>query len=273
MSQHDYDIANQTAPAFRSDLNDALGAIATNNSGATEPSVTYANQWWYDTSNDIIKVRSEADDAWINVGYLDQSTNEFKPYVGGTRVDTQSTATWEAGTSTTEGIVSPAKVKDAIDANSQAIWEYSSILSTTSGTSFDFTGLPSGINAIEVWFDRVSLNGNDDFLVQLGTSGGLVTSGYTSASSSSAGDTGASTSGALIYGDDNPRLMTGVMYWVRKPGGNSWIESHTLSENSNNRAVSGSGRVTLGGELTQLRLTRNGSSSFDNGDVYVRYHR
>jgi hypothetical protein len=114
MSQHDYDIANQTAPNFRSDLNDALGAIATNNSGATEPSVTYANQWWYDTSNDILKVRSEADDAWINVGYLDQSTNEFKPYVGGTQVDTQSTATWEAGTSTTEGIVSPAKVKSAI---------------------------------------------------------------------------------------------------------------------------------------------------------------
>jgi len=43
MSQHDYDIANQTAPNFRSDLNDALQAIATNNSGLTEPSVTYAN--------------------------------------------------------------------------------------------------------------------------------------------------------------------------------------------------------------------------------------
>jgi len=115
MSQHDYDIANQTAPNFRSDLNDALGAIATNNSGSTEPSVTYANQWWYDTLNNILKIRSEADDAWINVGYLDQSNNEFKPYVGGTQVDTQSASTWEAGTSTTEGIVSPAKVKAAID--------------------------------------------------------------------------------------------------------------------------------------------------------------
>lgn len=86
MSQHDYDIANQTAPNFRSDLNDALGAIATNNSGASAPSVTYANQWWYDTTNDILKIRSEADDAWINVGYLDQSTNEFKPYIGSTQV-------------------------------------------------------------------------------------------------------------------------------------------------------------------------------------------
>lgn len=86
MSQHDYSIANQTAPSFRSDLNDALGAVVTNNSGSTAPSVTYANQWWYDTTNNILKIRSEADDAWINVGYLDQSTNEFKPYVGGTQI-------------------------------------------------------------------------------------------------------------------------------------------------------------------------------------------
>jgi len=86
MSQHDYDIANQTAPNFRSDLNDALEAVVTNNSGSTEPSVTYANQWWYDTSSSILKIRSEADDAWINVGYLDQSTNEFKPYIGSTQI-------------------------------------------------------------------------------------------------------------------------------------------------------------------------------------------
>jgi len=86
VSQHDYDIANQTAPNFRSDLNDALEAIATNNAGASAPSTTYANQWWYDTSNNILKIRSKADDAWINVGYLDQSTNEFKPYIGATQI-------------------------------------------------------------------------------------------------------------------------------------------------------------------------------------------
>jgi len=153
MSQHDYDIANQTAPNFRSDLNDALGAIATNNSGATEPSVTYANQWWYDTSNDILKVRSEADDAWINVGYLDQSTNEFKPYVGGTRVDTQSTATWEAGTSTTEGIVSPAKVKAGFDAFEQQIgvgqtWQDVSGSRSLDTTYQNTTGRPIAVHVV-----------------------------------------------------------------------------------------------------------------------------
>ena len=42
MAQHDYVIANQGFPAFRSDLNTALSAIVSNNSGATEPSTTYA---------------------------------------------------------------------------------------------------------------------------------------------------------------------------------------------------------------------------------------
>jgi hypothetical protein len=40
MAQHDYNIENQTGANFRSDLNNALSAIATNNSGATQPSTT-----------------------------------------------------------------------------------------------------------------------------------------------------------------------------------------------------------------------------------------
>ncbi len=115
MAQHDFSIANQTFPATRADLNNALEALATLSSGATAPTTTYPDMLWYDTANNILKMRSEADDAWINIGYLDQSTNEFKPYVGGTQVDTQPTADWEAGTSTTEGIVSPAKVKAAVN--------------------------------------------------------------------------------------------------------------------------------------------------------------
>lgn len=86
MSQHDFNIANQSASNSRSDINNALKALATLSSGSTPPSNTYANQWWYDTSNNILKIRSEADDAWINVGYLDQSTNEFKPYIGATQI-------------------------------------------------------------------------------------------------------------------------------------------------------------------------------------------
>lgn len=86
MSQHDLNVANQTTPNFRSDMNNALVALGTLQSGATAPTTTFANMAWYDTTNHILKVRSEADDAWISVGYLDQSTNQFLPFIGSTQI-------------------------------------------------------------------------------------------------------------------------------------------------------------------------------------------
>jgi hypothetical protein len=61
MSQHDFNIANQSFPATRVDLNNALQALATNSSGATAPATTYASQWWYDTDTDTLKIRNETD--------------------------------------------------------------------------------------------------------------------------------------------------------------------------------------------------------------------
>lgn len=78
MSQHDFNIANQGFPAFRSDLNSALGALASLSSGASEPTTTVANMLWYDTTNDLLKMRNEDDDAWITIAYLDQTADEVE---------------------------------------------------------------------------------------------------------------------------------------------------------------------------------------------------
>jgi hypothetical protein len=51
MAQHDYNIANQGFASFRSDLNNALSAIQTNNSGTSLPSGAVAGQIWLDTTN------------------------------------------------------------------------------------------------------------------------------------------------------------------------------------------------------------------------------
>lgn len=75
MAQHDYTINNQTFPSYRTDHNNSLSAIATNNSGATEPSTTYAYQWWYDTSSNALKIRNADNDAWITIGTFDQATD------------------------------------------------------------------------------------------------------------------------------------------------------------------------------------------------------
>ena len=77
MSQNDFTIANQSFPSFRSDLNSALQALASNNSGDTAPSTTFANMWWYDSANNILYIRNEDNDAWIKFADLDQTTDTF----------------------------------------------------------------------------------------------------------------------------------------------------------------------------------------------------
>ena len=125
MAQHDYNIANQTASDARADINNVLEAIATNNSGTGVPSATFPNQWFYDTDNQLLKIRNNTTTTYLNVGYIDQ-TNGFEVLddthvvnTSGTQtglLGDQATATWETGTGTTESLVSPAKVKAAAEA-------------------------------------------------------------------------------------------------------------------------------------------------------------
>lgn len=75
MAQHDYVIDNQTFPNTRSDINSALAAIVSNNSGSSAPSTTYAYQLWYDTTSDILKIRNADDDAWITLFTFDQTAD------------------------------------------------------------------------------------------------------------------------------------------------------------------------------------------------------
>lgn len=82
MSQHDLNIANQGFPAFRADLNAALEALGTIQSGTTAPSTTIANQLWYDTTNSILKKRNADNDGWINIATFNESTDTVSSFAG-----------------------------------------------------------------------------------------------------------------------------------------------------------------------------------------------
>lgn len=70
MAQHDYVIADGSGLSVLADLNNALAAIASGNSGNAAPSVTYPYMIWNDTLNGLVKVRNASDTAWITVGVL-----------------------------------------------------------------------------------------------------------------------------------------------------------------------------------------------------------
>lgn len=84
MPTHDYILDNATGAAFRSDLNNALAAIVSNNSNATAPTTTYAFQWWADTTAGLLKIRNAANSAWVTVGTLSATNLGLASLAGAT---------------------------------------------------------------------------------------------------------------------------------------------------------------------------------------------
>lgn len=78
MATHDYVISNQSFPSTRTDINNVLAAIVSNNSNATAPATTFANMIWYDTANNKLYIRNEDNDAWIELFVLDQSGDHLE---------------------------------------------------------------------------------------------------------------------------------------------------------------------------------------------------
>ena len=67
MAEHDYVIANGTGAAVRADINNALAAIVSNNSKSSDPSTTFAYQWYVDTGDNTLYIRNSANNAWVAV--------------------------------------------------------------------------------------------------------------------------------------------------------------------------------------------------------------
>jgi len=139
MAQHDFNIDNQSAPAFRGDLNNALEALGTLSSGATAPATTYAGMIWHDTAANTLYIRSDADDAWIALGALDQSANTFAP--AGVAELNQVQA--EDDTSTVFGQVSGQRLGQAVAINAPAEQGFSQSFGPTS--SEGYTVFPNGL--------------------------------------------------------------------------------------------------------------------------------
>jgi len=101
---------------------------------------------WYDTSNNILKMRSEADDAWIDIGTLNQSTNEFEVANLTELTETQA----EDDTGTVFGLVSGERLGQSFTANEQQVGVGQTRTDVTSsrsvGTSYqNTTGKPISI--------------------------------------------------------------------------------------------------------------------------------
>jgi len=73
MAQHDYVIDNSTGANVRADINNALLAISSNNSGSSAPSTTYALQSFANTTDSMLQLRNAANNAFVNLRKFDGS--------------------------------------------------------------------------------------------------------------------------------------------------------------------------------------------------------
>jgi len=144
---------------------------------------------------------------------------------------------------------------------------------TASGTSVDFTSLPSWVNRITVMFRNISTNGSSNILVQLGTSSGVTTSGYVSTSidfDGSGAVTTSSTSGLVMKINPSSNTINGIMT-IAYMGSNAWVNNHTVSNTTSIMSVGG-GTIGLGGTLDRVRITRvNGTDTFNSGSVNILF--
>ena len=143
---------------------------------------------------------------------------------------------------------------------------------TTSGTSKDFTGIPSWVKRITVMLKGVSTSGTSNLLIQIG-SGSVTSTGYTSASWSANVNNATSTAGFI-----QTAVVAAVSTFhgsatICSMGSNIWVESHALGDNSAQLCNSvGGGSVTLAGAIDRVRVTTvNGTDTFDAGSINILY--
>jgi len=186
-----------------------------------------------------------------------------------------------AATQTLTGktLTSPTITGAVVSSMGSSVLTSGTAQASTSGTSIDFTGIPSWVKRITVMFDGVSVSGTSPQLIQLGDSGGIEITGYLGAASTSSG-TGTNnanyTTGFGLSGLSAPSAAQtshgSVTITALDPATNLWACAGVLGLSSSAGVTQIGATKTLSGTLTQIRITTvGGTNTFDAGTINIMY--
>ena len=141
---------------------------------------------------------------------------------------------------------------------------------STSGTSIDFTGIPSWVKRITVMLSGVSTNGTSNLLIQIG-SGGFTTTGY--ASEASQGTDVTSTIGFLQTSSLTAGSLRTGLSTIVSLGSSIYVCAGVIADTTaTGSAARVGGTVTLSGTLDRIRITTvGGTDTFDAGTINIMY--
>ena len=261
MAQHDYNIANQGFSSFRSDLNNALSAIQTNNSGTSRPTGAVAGQLWLDTTSattPTLKYYDGADD--ISLATIDHTANTVN-WLDST-VSITGLSTTATGTVLTLSDTATTSTVNLIIDNDKEIRFREA---TANGTNYVSLSAPTTL-ASDVSFTLPSADGtNGQALITNGSGVLSFTTLSTTLTYSSGTATGDNTTTAFTI--SSGRSVNDVLVFVNgfqlTPTTDYTISGTTLTFVT---APATSAEITyrylpLGGAYTSANFTGNGSAT------------
>ena len=150
-------------------------------------------------------------------------------------------------------------------------------VASTSGTSIDFTSIPSWVKRITVMFQGVGTSATSLKQIQLGSTT-IVTTGYISSGTvlavTALGSTIPILTGFVINSTVASERLSGSIT-LNLQTSNTWVATHAMSNDNNtstNHVFIGAGQVSLGGVLDRIRITTvNGTDTFAAGSINILY--
>ena len=150
------------------------------------------------------------------------------------------------------------------------------VVASTSGTSIDFTGIPSWVKRIVIMYSGVSTSGTANGQVQLGTGATptYTTSGYASTLSSLLASTAATSNASTGFVNTGPsaasQVCSGQLTLVNMTG-NLWVSQGVIGASAATRTWINSGSLSLGAVLTAVRITTTSTDTFNAGSINILY--
>lgn len=149
-------------------------------------------------------------------------------------------------------------------------------VASTSGTSVNFTSIPSWVKRITVMFNGVSTSGTSTPIIQLGDSGGVETTGYLGSATICSGSstfnnnftTGFGCGGIQAAND----LRGAIVLSLLDSSSNTWVASGTIGASSSAFTVLTGGTKSTSAVLDRIRVTTvDGTDTFDAGSINILY--
>ena len=182
-------------------------------------------------------------------------------------------------TLTNKTLTAPAISSAVMTTMASSVLTSATAQNSTSGTSINFTGIPSWVKRITVMFNEVSANGTSIIQIQIGTSGGIQITGYQGTGFTTNTTMASMSSGFLLSGvwaATYSKSGSAILSLLDSSTGR-WAYSSATSLNTAATGVgvaqdTGGGGKTLSGTLDRVRITTvNGTDTFDAGSINIMY--